>query len=253
MPVRWQLLLLGMGRQSYRDLRKVKLNYGMSLKSAVSTSFYVNLRRDSNQLAITRSFSLLYTLSLLTLLTRIQLNLLGRRNYLSSVVSLASPSPNESIISLENRDDDSIDPSYGNDFETNRKFLTFSWWLLHRGWRDIMEKVEMAVRETFGPLNPREDISLERLSALTLEVRRKVEGATPEERRYIRICISRTISKEFLLTSSVPAIGSHTSSLPATKKTSSSANLGCPPHPPTHLLKPSSSLNQAHPLLSAAF
>lgn len=47
-----------------------------------------------------------------------------------------------------------------------------------------MQKVEAAVKEVFGPLNPREDIPLERLSALILEVRKKVEGATPEERKY---------------------------------------------------------------------
>ena len=133
--------------------------------------------------AITRSFILLYTLSLLTLLTRIQLNLLGRRNYLSSVVSLTSHPSQDPTISLENRDDDNVDQAYGNDFETNRKFLTFSWWLLHRGWRDLKSKIEGAVQEVFGPLNPREEIHLDRLSALILDVRRKVEGSTPEERR----------------------------------------------------------------------
>lgn len=121
---------------------------------------------------------------MLTLLTRIQLNLLGRRNYLSSVVSLASHHPQDPTISLENHDDDNAEQSYGNDFETNRKFLTFSWWLLHRGWREVMQKVEAAVKDVFGPLNPREEIQLDRLSALILEVRRKVEGETPEERKY---------------------------------------------------------------------
>ncbi|KAI9881333.1 MAG: peroxin [Pleopsidium flavum] len=133
--------------------------------------------------SITRSFALIYTLCLLTLLTRVQLNLLGRRNYLSSVVSLASHPTHESTISLENHDDDSVEQSYGNDLETNRRFLTFSWWLLHRGWREIMKKVETAVNESFGPLNPREEITLEKLSDLTLEVRKKIEGATEEERR----------------------------------------------------------------------
>lgn len=46
-----------------------------------------------------------------------------------------------------------------------------------------MDEVETAVKEVFGHLNPREDISLERMSSLILDVRRKVEGATPEERR----------------------------------------------------------------------
>jgi len=126
---------------------------------------------------------LLYTVSILSLLTRIQLNLLGRRNYLSSVVSLASYPPQDPTISLENRDDNNVERAYGNDFETNRKYLTFSWWLLHRGWRALLENIEPAVQEIFGPRKPNEDISLEELSGLILDVRRKVEGATPEERK----------------------------------------------------------------------
>lgn len=133
--------------------------------------------------SITRAFTLLYTVSLLTLLTRIQLNLLGRRNYLASVVSLASPHQQESRISLENRDDDNYEHAYGMDFETNRRYLSLSWWLLHRGCVELMHKVTAAVKEVFGSVNPREEMTLERLSELTLEVRKKVEGATEEERK----------------------------------------------------------------------
>lgn len=133
--------------------------------------------------SITRSFTLLYTVTLLSLLTRIQLNLLGRRNYLSSVVSLASHPRHDPTISLENHDNDIVERAYGNDFETNRKYLTFSWWLLHRGWREIMVNVEDAVKEVFGSVNPREDIPLERISRLILDVRKAVEGASPEERK----------------------------------------------------------------------
>jgi peroxin-3 len=122
-------------------------------------------------------------LSLLTLLTRIQLNLLGRRNYLASVVSLASPPRQGAKINLENRDDDNFEQAYGNDFETNRKYLSFSWWLLHRGYKDIMDKVTAAVKEVFGPLNPREDITLQKLSELTVLVRKKIEGFTEEDRK----------------------------------------------------------------------
>jgi peroxin-3 len=46
-----------------------------------------------------------------------------------------------------------------------------------------METVIQAVKEVFGPLNPREDITLERLAELILDVRKKVEGATEEERK----------------------------------------------------------------------
>ncbi|CDM29349.1 hypothetical protein DTO013E5_5299 [Penicillium roqueforti] len=132
--------------------------------------------------SITRSFTMIYTLSLLTVFTHIQLNLLGRRNYLSSVISLATPPANVSTISLEDHDDE-LTQTLGDDFETNRRYLAFSWWLLHRGWKGIMGRVQTAVEEVFGPLNPREDISLAKLSELTLQIRKKVEGSTEDERR----------------------------------------------------------------------
>lgn len=112
---------------------------------------------------------------------------MGRRNYLASVVSLAAPQPAaEGLrINMENHDDDNFDHAYGNDFETNRRYLSLSWWLLHKGCLDLIEKVQAAVKEVFGLLNPREEITLERLSELTLEVRKRVEGATEEERRYV--------------------------------------------------------------------
>ncbi|KAH8434645.1 peroxisomal biogenesis factor 3 [Aspergillus melleus] len=132
--------------------------------------------------SITRSFTLIYTLSLLTVFTRIQLNLLGRRNYLSSVISLANPA-STSTIRLENHDDDDLTQTLGNDFETNRRYLAFSWWLLHRGWKDLMGEVQEAVKEVFGSLNPREDISLAKLSELTLQIRKKLEGHTEADRK----------------------------------------------------------------------
>jgi len=46
-----------------------------------------------------------------------------------------------------------------------------------------MLKVEAAVKEVFGGLSIRDDISMQRFSELTLEVRKKVEGATEEERK----------------------------------------------------------------------
>ncbi|KAI0202272.1 Peroxin-3 family protein [Astrocystis sublimbata] len=131
--------------------------------------------------SITRAFTLVYTLALLTMLTRIQLNLLGRRSYLSSVVSLATGAA-QSTISLENNDDDNMEQTYGSDFETNRKYLTFSWWLLNRGYTDVMEKVESVVRDVFGHLSPRDLLSFDTFSQLVLEVRKKVERTSDDNR-----------------------------------------------------------------------
>lgn len=112
------------------------------------------------------------------MLTRIQLNLLGRRSYLSSVVSLATGGA-PGTISLENNDDDNAEQAYGTDFEVNRKYLTFSWWLLNRGWVDVMQRVEAAVRQVFGHLSPRDTVTLGTFSKLTRDVRDLVEGAAP--------------------------------------------------------------------------
>lgn len=110
------------------------------------------------------------------MLTRVQLNLLGRRSYLSSVVSLATGS-NSATISLENNDDDNSTQAYGDDFEVNRKYLTFSWWLLNKGWLDVAQRVEAAVRQVFGQTSPRDQLSLETFAAMTGQVRRLVEGS----------------------------------------------------------------------------
>ena len=117
------------------------------------------------------------------MLTRVQLNLLGRRSYLSSVVALATGSQHATI-SLENNDDDNPEQAYGSDFDTNRKYLTFSWWLLNKGWAEVGNRVESAVRTVFGSVSPRDLVSFDRFSDLTMEVRKLVEGATVEDRRH---------------------------------------------------------------------
>ncbi|KAF2231888.1 Peroxin-3 [Viridothelium virens] len=179
--------------------------------------------------SITRAFTLVYSLSLLSLLTRIQLNLLGRRNYLSSVVSLAAPPRRDAQIALENHDDDNFEQAYGNDFETNRQYLAFSWWLLHRGSKAIMEKVQEVVIDVFGPLNLREEITMEKLSQLTLELRKKIEGATEEDRRSMRwltYLLPPTTSESFVLQESgiipPPSPPASTSSSPLPTEISSS-------------------------------
>ncbi len=114
------------------------------------------------------------------MLTRIQLNLLGRRSYLSSVVSLATGSnATPGTISLENNDDDSPEQAYSTDFDVNRKYLTFSWWLLNRGWVDVMQHVEGAVRQVFGHLSPRDTVTLDTFAKLSRDVRTLVEGSAP--------------------------------------------------------------------------
>lgn len=163
-------------------------------QTAQSESGAVRPRKSKAQLwneikvsSITRSFTLLYTLSLLTLLTRIQLNLLGRLNYLSSIISPTRPSPPEraNSISLEDNDNPGSPgrPTLGNDFETNRRYLAFTWFLLNKGYAELLTQAQGAVTEVFSTISPTQAISAARFSELTLEVRQKIEGSTMSERQ----------------------------------------------------------------------
>ncbi|KAK0722975.1 peroxin-3 [Lasiosphaeria miniovina] len=180
--------------------------------------------------SITRAYTLLYTLGLLAMLTRIQLNLLGRRSYLSSVVSLATGGA-QATISLENNDDDSPEQAYGSDFDVNRKYLTFSWWLLNRGWVDVMQRVEQAVRQVFGQLSPRDSITLSTFSELTSDVRRLVEGSVPGSAasgtRWLPILLPPPNMEDFVLRESgiLDEAASSTSSVSPPASPSSAASL----------------------------
>lgn len=35
--------------------------------------------------------------------------------------------------------------------EDERRYLTFSWWLLNEGWKGVAERVKSAVEEVVGP------------------------------------------------------------------------------------------------------
>ncbi|KAI4599948.1 peroxin [Pestalotiopsis sp. 9143b] len=210
-------------QNSRRTKRQLWDDLTISCKPTTNTIVLSNVRVLIRQLAITRAFTLIYTLALLTMLTRVQLNLLGRRSYLSSVISLATGS-GQSTISLENNDDDNAEQAYGNDFDINRKYLTFSWWLLNRGWVDIMNRVEEAVRDVFGHLSPRDLLGFDTFSQLTIEVRKKVEAPAGGS-NWLSLLLPPTDQEAFVLRES-GVLGDS-----ATAETSTDATAPSPPTP----------------------
>ena len=105
-------------------------------------------------------------MSLLSLFTHIQLSILGRSKYLQSLLQLARDEKERdrlqstfSLLSLlwsgsleeQESDDDLRDiPPISED--TERKYLTLSWWILNVGWKDVGERVRRAVEEVFEGL-----------------------------------------------------------------------------------------------------
>lgn len=102
-------------------------------------------------ISITRAVSLIYAISLLVFFTRLQLNLLGRKNYLDSVLSLS-----EEIDPVEEYDVKIADQEEKDiiDNEVNRRFLTYSWWLLNNGWRKLVDTVKKATADAFKEYVP---------------------------------------------------------------------------------------------------
>lgn len=96
--------------------------------------------------------TLIYSLSLLVLLSRIQFNLLGRQAYVASILALAPESrtgASPSIQQIRLREETGL-----GDLELQRSFLSFSWWLVHRGWKTIMTRVYTAVEGVFATYVP---------------------------------------------------------------------------------------------------
>jgi peroxin-3 len=66
----------------------------------------------------------------------------------------------------------------------------------------VARRVEAAVREAFGHLSPRDAVTFEAFSELTLRVRKIVEGATPEERiggRWLQYLLPPRDMEEFVM------------------------------------------------------
>ncbi|KAL1406185.1 peroxin [Vanrija albida] len=59
--------------------------------------------------------------------------------------------------------------------EAERLFLTYSWWLLHEGWRGVASRVELAVDKVFGSMPLKRDISAQDWDNLVREIRAGVE------------------------------------------------------------------------------
>jgi peroxin-3 len=122
---------------------------------------------------VTRTLTVLYSITLLTIFTNIQLSLLGRYKYIQSVIQLErdedARSRGQYELSLSSllfsslvdlTDSRDIEAGQqtgleegiwreGVDAETERKYLTLSWWILNVGWKDVGERVRRGVEEVF--------------------------------------------------------------------------------------------------------
>ncbi|EST06798.2 Peroxin-3 [Kalmanozyma brasiliensis GHG001] len=130
----------------------------------------LRLWNDLKLTAFTRTITSLYCVVLLTLQTHMQLNLIGRFAYLTSVEALARESDDP-----ESAQAFSSNPARGLDHDTERLYLTFSWWFLHQGWDHLSDRVSTAIEKTFSPLSVKAQLSMADLRALLNDARYIIE------------------------------------------------------------------------------
>ncbi|KAF8500240.1 Peroxin-3 [Russula emetica] len=166
-----------------------------------SSKSKAELWREVKMLAVTRTLTVLYSITLLTIFTNIQLSLLGRYKYIHSVIQLERDEDARSRRQYEHSLSSMLFPSLvdsthsrdiealfgqqtgleegiwreGVDAETERKYLMLSWWILNVGWKDVGERVRRGVEEVFEGVSLKNKIGVLELHRLISDVRRRVE------------------------------------------------------------------------------
>ncbi|KAH9440499.1 hypothetical protein MJO28_016302 [Puccinia striiformis f. sp. tritici] len=138
--------------------------------------------REMMIISFTRLFTCLYGVTLLTLQTHIQLGLLGRDSYLSSILSTSKAGllmdDDEEDSDDEDRTDfpgSQLDPSYLIDSLVERKYLTFSYWYLHHGWVILAARTRSAVVNVLATRSLKDTLSESDLLHIFLLIRKNVE------------------------------------------------------------------------------
>ncbi|KAG1722114.1 Peroxin-3-domain-containing protein [Suillus paluster] len=166
--------------------------------SESSTRTKAQLWKEVKMLTLTRTLTTLYTTTLLSLLTSIQLALLARERYVTSVLSteraerIREAAPTLSGLIFREAvsrvvDVEAIWPAWcagqegwdeeveGISEETEMRFLTLSWWILHVGWKDVAARVRGSVEAVFEGVSLKTKLSPSELHVLIMDVRRRVE------------------------------------------------------------------------------
>ncbi|KAI8885510.1 Peroxin-3 [Backusella circina FSU 941] len=122
--------------------------------------------------SFTRALTCIYSATLLTLLTHIQVNLLGRFTYIWSVSTLDL---SETGIRFQQERNESVPHLGFLDPQTERMFLSASWWLVHHGWKGIAEKVQEAVEEIVTSIPLKSTLNYQEADALIQRLRNRIE------------------------------------------------------------------------------
>lgn len=154
------------------------------------------LWKDVKYLTFARTLTIIYATSLLTILTHIQLNLIGRTKYLASVAQMGRMEHEEEDTTIGSLfwetvvgtffDGNSAKPeattkSPSLSEETERKYLLLSWWLTHRGWRQVGHAIRQAVEGSLASVSLKSKIDTEDIRRIFNEARSVAESRVSED------------------------------------------------------------------------
>ncbi|ORY28637.1 Peroxin-3 [Naematelia encephala] len=89
-----------------------------------------------------------------------------------SVVAPRTEAPTSELLSLRREEEEA------ERAEAERVFLTYSWWVLHEGWREIAGRVETGVERVFGGMALKRELTLKDWENLIRDVRASVETSS---------------------------------------------------------------------------
>ncbi|WFC99714.1 peroxin [Malassezia yamatoensis] len=172
--------------------------------------------------SFTRTFTTLYTLVFISLQTHIQLNVIGRRAYLIALESQASREAHQPLNNKQEEEEDhhhiALDDGSGKSFnplavqqldespndlldqDTEKKFLTSSYWFLHKGWNTVAERVQAAVEAEVADMPLRTILTFEHFQGILDRIRDRLESSTePTSKKELPGFLSRLGLRNVLL------------------------------------------------------
>ncbi|TFL07686.1 Peroxin-3 [Pterulicium gracile] len=175
----------------------------LSGSSVSSGKTKAELWKELKVLSISRALTSVYTVTLLTLLTTVQLSQLARRRYVTAICTMEQEERRHSAFSIASLfwpgfSDFSMDDFFDGDKtwedtevdqDTEHMFLTLSWWVLHVGWKELSQTVLTAVKDVFMGVSLKTPLMSADIKRLLNDVRRAVERDGSHTKNFIDLII----------------------------------------------------------------
>ncbi|KAG0674758.1 peroxin [Pichia californica] len=130
--------------------------------------------------SLTRFLTLIYSETLFIILLHLQLNIISRKSYLKTALKLASKKQSIKLIDLEIEDNNNLNL---NDKDLSEQaFLSFTWWLLNKGWIKLKDIINESVENVFNEINLRDEMNIEEFGKLLFEIQKNIDNKLFEER-----------------------------------------------------------------------